>query len=35
MSKHGHHKDHSFRVTWDGKTIAGVDRVSPSPGWSR
>lgn len=30
MSKrHGHHKHHSFRVTWDGRTIAGVDRVSP------
>jgi T4-like virus tail tube protein gp19 len=30
MSKHHHHhKHHSFRVTWDGKTIAGVDRVSP------
>ena len=28
MSKHGHHKHHSLRVTWDGKTIAGVDRVS-------
>lgn len=28
MSKH-HHKHSSFRVTWDGKTIAGVDRVSP------
>jgi phage tail-like protein len=30
MSKHHHaHKHHSFRVTWDGKPIAGVDRVSP------
>ncbi len=29
MSKHHHHKHHSFRVTWDAKTIAGVDRVSP------
>jgi phage tail-like protein len=29
MSKHHHHKHHSFRVSWDGKTIAGVDRVSP------
>jgi phage tail-like protein len=29
MSKHRHHKHHSLRVTWDGKTIAGVDRVSP------
>ena len=30
MSKHhGRHKHHSFRVTWDGRTIAGVDRVSP------
>jgi phage tail-like protein len=29
MSKHHHHKHHSFRVTWDGKAVAGVDRVSP------
>jgi phage tail-like protein len=29
MSKHDRHKHHSFRVTWDGGAIAGVDRVSP------
>ena len=30
MSKHHHrHKHHSFRVSWDGNVIAGVDRVSP------
>lgn len=30
MSKHRHHhKGHTFRVSWDGTTIAGVDRVSP------
>jgi len=29
MSKHHHHKHHTFRVSWDGKTVPGVDRVSP------
>jgi phage tail-like protein len=30
MSKHHpRHKHHSFRVSWDGKVVAGVDRVSP------
>ena len=31
MSKHDgkHHRRHSFRVTWDGKVVPGVDRVSP------
>jgi phage tail-like protein len=29
MSKHHHHKHHSLRVSWDGNTVAGVDRASP------
>jgi phage tail-like protein len=29
MSKKKHHKHGSLRVSWDGKAIAGVDRVSP------
>jgi phage tail-like protein len=29
MSRHHRHKHHSFRVSWDGKAIAGVDHVSP------
>ncbi|HSD03913.1 MAG TPA: phage tail protein [Gaiellales bacterium] len=30
MSKEkGHRKHHSFRVSWDGTAVAGVDRVSP------
>jgi tail tube protein gp19 len=30
MSKHdGKHRRHSFRLSWDGKVVVGVDRVSP------
>ena len=29
MSKKKHHKHGSLRVSWDGRAIAGVDRVSP------
>jgi len=29
MSKEKHRRHHSFRVSWDGKVVPGVDRVSP------